>query len=361
LDSPIVDFDQERIGVVVDVARCQWLHLAKYMVQASVPLWFCWGQSPSYNPRLESWINDDFYFGLGDGDIITVKPTDATGRVLPPVIPNSRQRPGETMEQFFSRRRQRDGNLIRKETTSQRSSRQAREKTQASKPKPGKKGASVFYWEDVDGFRIRTPLARPHVERMWDTWKASQKVYNGFDNCWDCCSLFGDSPGEAELDSDDDHEDIYPRVNPQPPPTAPDQTAPVIESVGQLAADTSSMSVCDREPTSSTQQSTPDTCMSLQGSSNNPSPEQHTPTAQDRSNLLPSPADRGVLLQEAEITEETEDLLFGMTELNTLGAPNDITSRYTSDLFFSTALYLPSPFQNTVVHKCRPTFGLNQT
>jgi hypothetical protein len=99
LDSPIVDFDRERIGVVADVARCQWLHLAKYMMQASVPLWFYWGKSPFYVTPLESWIRDEFY--LGDGDPITVKPTDVTGRVLPPVIPNSGQRPGETMEQFF--------------------------------------------------------------------------------------------------------------------------------------------------------------------------------------------------------------------------------------------------------------------
>jgi hypothetical protein len=138
------------MGVVADVARCQWLHLAKYMMQASVPLWFYWGKSPFYVTPLESWIRDEFY--LGDGDPITVKPTDVTGRVLPPVIPNSGQRPGEAIEQFFSRRQQRDENLRRKETTSERSSRQAREKTQASRPRPGKKGASVFYWNDVDGF-----------------------------------------------------------------------------------------------------------------------------------------------------------------------------------------------------------------
>lgn len=158
-------------------------------------------------------------------------PTDATGRVLPPVIPNSGQRPGETMEQFFSRRQERDEKLREKETTTQQSSQRAREKLQASRPRPGKKGASVFYWDDVEGFRIRTPLPRPQVERMWDTWTAPQKVYNGFENCWDCCSLFGDSLSEAELNSDDDHEDIYPTVNPQPPPTAPNHTTPSIQSI----------------------------------------------------------------------------------------------------------------------------------
>jgi hypothetical protein len=101
-DSPIVDFDRERIGVVADVARCQWLRFAKYMMQASVPLWFYWGKSPFYVTPLESWIRDEY--DIGDGKPITVVPTDATGRVLPLVIPNSSQRPGEMMEQFLSRR-----------------------------------------------------------------------------------------------------------------------------------------------------------------------------------------------------------------------------------------------------------------
>ncbi len=82
-------------------------------------------------------------------------------------------------------------------------------------------------------------------------WKATQKVYNGFENCWDCCSLFGNSSGEAELDSDNNHKDIYLMVNSQPPPTAPDQSAPDI-----------SMFPCDQQTTSSTQQSTPDASIS---------------------------------------------------------------------------------------------------
>jgi hypothetical protein len=58
------------------------------------------------------------------------------------------------MEQFFSRRRQRNEKLKEKESDRARSSQQAREKTHASRPIPGKKGPSVFYWDDVEGFRI---------------------------------------------------------------------------------------------------------------------------------------------------------------------------------------------------------------
>jgi len=56
-DSPVVNFDRERVGVVVDVARCDWIHLATYMMKASIPLWFYWGKIPYYVTPLESWIS----------------------------------------------------------------------------------------------------------------------------------------------------------------------------------------------------------------------------------------------------------------------------------------------------------------
>ncbi len=108
-----------------------------------------------------------------------------------------------------------------------------------SRPRPGKKGPLVFYWNDIDGFQIRTPLPCPHIERIWDTWKTTEKVYNGFENCWDCCSLFGDSPGEPDLNSDSD-DDVYPTVN---PPIAHNQTT--LSTIQQSAPDTS-ISLCNQ-------------------------------------------------------------------------------------------------------------------
>ena len=294
-DSPIVDFKRERIGLVADITKCQWLHLTRYMMQASVPVWFYWGKAPYYVTPLESWIREEYE--PGDDKPITVAPTDAAGRVLPPVEPHSGQRPGETMEQFFSCKRQRDEKMKEKEGEKQRTSRQAREKLQASRPRPGKKGPTVFYWDDVDGFRIRTSLPRTQIDKMWYRWKPSEKIYNGFDNTWDCCSEFGDSiPGEPELDSDDDHEDIYPTVNPQPPLTAPEQaTLSTLESVEES---TISLYHHDQPATSQPR-------------------DIHTPAQEETPDALLSalafapPADRGVSPQEDdEITEDhgTEDL-----------------------------------------------------
>ncbi len=119
---------------------------------------------------------------------------------------------------------------------------------------------------------------------MWYRWKPSEKVYNGFDNTWDCCSAFGDSiPGEPELDSDDNLKDIYPTVKPQPPLTAPEQaTLSTLESVEE-----STISLYHRD----------------QPASSRPR-DIHTPAQEETLDALFSalvfapPADRGVSPQE---------------------------------------------------------------
>jgi len=222
-ESPIVDFSRERIGVVTDVSRCDWLHLATYMIKASVPLWFSWGKIPYYAQPSQPWISEYF----PDFDKFTnVEPTNA-GR-FPPVQPNSGQHHGETMEQFFARRHK--GHAKRKATESayDRQIRKQREKEQASRPFPGKKGPSVYSWDDVEGFRIRTRVARSRVADLWTTrWKFSEQVYNSFDNCWDCCSLFGDNscPGEPDPSDSESDDSLFPAASrsadvANPPPFA---------------------------------------------------------------------------------------------------------------------------------------------
>lgn len=138
------------------------------------------------------------------------------------------------MEQFFTRRHKRDQKLREKESSRNCESRLAHEQAQVSRPWPGNKGSLVFSWDDVDGFQIRTPVPRSQVRNLWNSrWKTSEKIYNGFDNCWDCCSLFGDNtlPGEPEpSDSESDDFSMFndksPGVNPQFPP-APENHAAV--------------------------------------------------------------------------------------------------------------------------------------
>jgi hypothetical protein len=119
------------------------------MIKASVPLWFSWGKTPYYAQPSQPWISDYF----PDFDKLTsVEPTNAG--CFPPVQPNSGQHYGETMEQFFARRHKGHAKWKATELAYDRKIRKQREKAQVSKPFPGKKGPSVYSWDDVEGFRI---------------------------------------------------------------------------------------------------------------------------------------------------------------------------------------------------------------
>jgi len=218
VSSPIVDFTQERLGVVTHVSKCDWLHLASYLIKASVPIWFNWGKIPYYSTPSHSWISDYH----PDLDKFTaVVPTNAG--LYPPVNSGTGQWYSETMEQFFARRHKRDQAVKAKETPLERQKRLSREQAQQSRPYPGKKGPAVFCWDDVNGFRIRTPIPRQKVENIWNNWSNSQKIYNAIDNCWDCCVIFAINslPGEpdsSDTDSDSDLDLPCVCISPQPPP-----------------------------------------------------------------------------------------------------------------------------------------------
>ena len=76
---------------------------------------------------------------------------------FPDVHPHSSQRRGETWQQFFERRRERNQRREGNETPASRQSRLSREDAQRNHPQPGRRGPRVFIWEEIDGHRIRTP------------------------------------------------------------------------------------------------------------------------------------------------------------------------------------------------------------
>ena len=183
-----------------------------------MPIWFNWGKIPYYSTPSHSWISDYH----PDLDKFTaVVPTNAG--LYPPVNSGTGQWYSETMEQFFARRHKRDQAVKAKETPLERQKRLSREQAQQSRPYPGKKGPAVFCWDDVNGFRIRTPIPRQKVENIWNNWSNSQKIYNAIDNCWDCCVIFAINslPGEpdsSDTDSDSDLDLPCVCISPQPPP-----------------------------------------------------------------------------------------------------------------------------------------------
>ena len=53
-NSPVADFSPalQRRGVIINVARCSWLYLLPYMLNANVPIWLYWGVPPALGQPL---------------------------------------------------------------------------------------------------------------------------------------------------------------------------------------------------------------------------------------------------------------------------------------------------------------------
>ncbi|PPQ71051.1 hypothetical protein CVT25_007322 [Psilocybe cyanescens] len=204
-ESPIVNFKASRRGVILDVA--------------GIPLWFYWGRQPEFVTPSESWLSR-FYPNTSvclEGPSATTFSTAPTptstetagprvSAPFPPVCPGSSQRDGETMEEFFARRRRNHEAWKAKEDPMKRRAREDAEKAAAKRPYIGKKGPIVYEWDLTDGYRIRTPVSRNAANETFHGYRSHQSIYDSFANCWDCCSDFGDDiPGrDDDFESDSD-------------------------------------------------------------------------------------------------------------------------------------------------------------
>ena len=100
---------------------------------------------------------------------------------------------------------------LEKENDQHRKAREGRELTAAKKQCPGKKGPTVYIWEEDNGVWTQTLLNCGEVENHWGLYRSSQKIFNSFDNCWDLCFQFDEGTArevEHEYDSNDSDNDI---------------------------------------------------------------------------------------------------------------------------------------------------------
>ena len=148
------------------------------MEKACVPIWLYWGLPP-FSVSKDSWSS--FYTPSVDeithsAPVATLSPSPASN--FPPVNPNSGQLPGETMWAYFQRRKERWMNLIQKESLKSREAHLGRERSQARKQVPSKKGPLVFSWEKIGEFNhcIRTLLTRGEASFRWTSW-SNKEVY----------------------------------------------------------------------------------------------------------------------------------------------------------------------------------------
>jgi hypothetical protein len=203
--SVMNDFSVQRAGTVFDPQRPEvWAYEVPHMIKANVPVWVFWGtrlihpkdmQSYRYLPTPEQ--VEQRRAALAKRS----RPQSPSHEIStqndipqpPPLPKNSRQRPGETWQQYF--KRQEETNVARraKESSEERARREQREDVAKKHQPPGRKGATVFHWAGVPEyprFRVREQISRQFVEDMWDDYSDNQRRFDGFSNEWDICTEF---------------------------------------------------------------------------------------------------------------------------------------------------------------------------
>ena len=153
----------------------------------------------------------------------------------PPVEPYSGQHPGEDWRAFFARREERDRLRAQKESPQAYQSRLQRIQHAAKGNVPGRKGATVYVWEDVNGFLVRRAGGRQHYNRIWQDFGPTQRRYDSFRDEWDLCEAF-DPHGEQD-DDDEDWDDVDFRNDPLIPETDQPETDELPQGVYSSSTD----------------------------------------------------------------------------------------------------------------------------
>lgn len=244
--SVVVEFRlfNPRVGAVVDINDVASLPYVRRMVEAQVPVYIYWGiceqfTKPKFD-RIPEYVQDAYWINANCFPSESIlkdalfRPTPAvpstsTGDSLssqqpppPPVLvaplpcKGSGQRQGETWKEFFARRSQVNAVINKKESTVDKNRRQQRaDKAKAGNP-PGRKGANVFHWEEVNAHRIRTPIGYNNYQEIWYDYHGAQRRYDVYNDEWDLCTEFDeDAKVNPAEDFDDYGSDDEPPMLPQ--------------------------------------------------------------------------------------------------------------------------------------------------
>ncbi|KAF8168653.1 hypothetical protein K438DRAFT_1774710 [Mycena galopus ATCC 62051] len=130
---------------------------------------------------------------------------------FPPLPPHSQQKPNETIQAFFIRRREANNKTIARETPADRQRRMQRTDNAKWGEVPSK--ASIFYWEEEDGHYIHLPGGRRNYPDLWREYPGPQRRFDPIFNQWDLCELFekndpvfGESYAEGPPSEDEDND-----------------------------------------------------------------------------------------------------------------------------------------------------------
>jgi hypothetical protein len=227
--------ENRRYGAFVDPITTKWDQEIRVLEAVGVPLWFRWERHyyadcgsplsrycPDHSARVDAhsynlarsqprYVEPSLPFSRFPHDSppslvpfsprpsspvpfsprpLSPGPGPSPRPVPPPPEEHSGQRAGESMADFFSRRKNAHERRLETETSTSREVRLQRERAHANKC-PGKR-ARVYQWVNHDGFRIRTRVPGHDVDNVCEFYDIGYIHYNSWDNEWDICSEFGD-------------------------------------------------------------------------------------------------------------------------------------------------------------------------
>jgi hypothetical protein len=186
------DFALERVGGIVDVQTCEFNGILHLFADLPLDLYLCWGRFKYLDrSRLHPFVAPLFpgpdevealstvsvsgwpvqqkhnyqdttllprqnTTSLPCQDTTSLPPNDPMlpSKLYPPVEKHSGQKVGEDWHTFFARRSDADLLKASRETLDQLQSRMQQLENAKKNNMPGRKGARVYRWEDVDGFRV---------------------------------------------------------------------------------------------------------------------------------------------------------------------------------------------------------------
>jgi hypothetical protein len=241
MSSQLADFSKENPRISVFITKdCDYPSAIPKMLKSGCPVWFCYDQQNPHAYRYSS--QGGFHDSLRPRVAEVQAAHDAFLPTAPPDIPipspeqGSRQLRGETWKAFFERESILQIKRAAEESFQARKIRLQREKQAKKYHIPGRGGAVVWCWEDINGHCIRTRIIRGNVERIWEMYSDLQRRYNSFDNEWDICDEFDPNwpyPMTGELDIvqgsegiADHFAEVQQHRSPSPPPAYPVSPAP---------------------------------------------------------------------------------------------------------------------------------------
>lgn len=196
-----------RVGVYIDWSSFTYPHLLPLFIDSGVPIWIKISTNAiSSLPSILRPSLDEFRKFEARCVDISVSALPSQQQQQEGNVPPSGQLNGETFLAFMKRMNARNQRLALTETDNARLKRHDRERIAASYACPGRGGAFVFEWVNVDGKPARLYVPRWRVPDVWNSFAKTQKWYNGFRNEWDLCV---DLDPTATIDDEEEEEEHY--------------------------------------------------------------------------------------------------------------------------------------------------------